>query len=79
MKLIDLKSFILHLFEIRLDSCLVVNINDLYRYCEYCECFGNKTKSSIRNAIMQLDDEHLIEVVPIDDCKFIISKLYSLN
>lgn len=75
----NLNDFVLHLFEIHLNSCLVININDLYRYIEYCECFGNKTKSSIRNAIMQLDDEHLIEVVPIDDCKIIISKLYSLN
>lgn len=74
MESTDFKSFILQLFKIRLDSCLVININDLYRYIEYCEYFGNKTKSSIRNAIMQLDDEHLIEVVPIDDCKFIVYK-----
>lgn len=70
----SLKDFVLHLFEIHLDSCLVVNINSLYRYIENCGCFGNKTEYNIRNAIMQLDDEHLIKVVPIDDFKFIIYK-----
>lgn len=74
MKLIDLKSFILHLFEIRLDSCLVVNINDLYRYCEYCECFGNKTKSEIRKTIVELHDSNLIKAIPINSYKFIVYK-----
>lgn len=74
MKLLDLKSLILHLFEIHLDSCLVININDLYRYIESCGCFGNKTKSEIRETIIELHDSNLIKVVLVNNHKFIVYK-----
>ena len=75
MKSIDLKSFILHLFKIHLDSCLVININHLYWYIEHCRCFGYKTKTDIRNIILQLHHENLIKnCVVVTNNEFIIYK-----
>lgn len=70
----SLKDFILHLFKIHLDSCLVINTNDLYRYIEYCGGFGNKTEFEIRNAIMELYDSNLIKLIPVNEHKFIVYK-----
>ena len=74
MESTDFKPFILQLFKIHLDSCLLININDLYRYIEHCECFGNKTKSEIRKTIVELHDSNLIKAIPINSYKFIVYK-----
>lgn len=71
----DLKAFLLHLFEIHIDRCLVINVNVIHRYIEYIQKYGNRTKSEIRQTIRQLWlDNLIVDYEKVSDNVYIIYK-----
>lgn len=71
----DFGNYLLHLFEIHLDRCLVIHLNDIHRYLECIQEYGNRTKSEIRNAIVQLYyDNRIKDIGVVSNDVYIIYK-----